>query len=401
MHALTPRLSIAALAASLALTPAAFAQGPSAQAPEADAPTAETAPSAAPAELRIQRAGDEEDASVSGATDRTVWIGGRSVDIDAIAPDVFAAGETLNVRGHVLDNLIGAGRAITLDGPVDGDAFLLGETLILNADVAGDLYAVGESLRIPTGVRVGGNLYFGGADLSLDGAVGGNLLGGGASFDIAGSVGGDVQIEAARLVVGPAASIGGNLEYSSPEEGSVAAGATAGSVDWTKKAVDAHESKEHSRGSGLGVAAFFLIGSLLIGAVLLGLFPNAITRPAALLEADAPVSLGVGFAVLLGVPVLALFLAVFILPIPLSLLAMTVYVPATVLARFIAAFALGGLLLQQLGKSPKPLGALFAGLIALHLAYAIPLLGGLVMMLATVLGLGALFLTARKAGARA
>ena len=44
-----------------------------------------------------------------------------------------------------------------------------------------------------------------------------------------------------------------------------------------------------------------------------------------------------------------------------------------------------------------PILALVAGLAVLHLAYAVPLVGGLTLLVATVVGLGALFLTGRRA----
>jgi len=392
------------LLGALLLAPAAFAQ---------DAPTepaAETTTEAAPGAtadeivtaadpLNVWRSANEEDAKVSGESSRTVWIGGQTVSVDAIAPDLFAAGETLTVTGEVLDNLVGAGREIRVEGPVGGDAFLFGETLTVTADVGGDVYAAGESLRIPEGVRVGGNVYFGGADLTLDGDVGGSVLGGGANFTIGGDVGGDVKVEAASLSVGPGASIGGTLEYTSPDEGTIAADATVGAIDWTQKVVDVDaDSGDGGLGFGIGFTLLMLLGSLLTGGALLALFPRALTQPAALLQEEAPVALGIGFAVLVGVPVLALILALFVLPIPLSLFALAVWVPASVLARFVAAYALGHIALTQMGKAPTPLGALMLGLVTLQLAYAIPFVGSFTMFVATVLGMGALFLAARRAG---
>lgn len=402
MSIFAPRLPTAALvAASFALAAPALAQDTAPVEPVApvegaepvEAPEAPTA--AAPPASTTRKGKDKEDVSVQGTSDRAIWAGGRSVDIEATGPDAFAAGERVTMRGTVLDNFVGAGRNVSVKGPVGGDLFLFGETMELGADVGGDVYAAGESLIIPADVTVGGNVYFGGATLDMDGTVLGSILGGGASIDIDGSVGGDVELEAAAVRIGPEASIGGDLSYESPKKGDVSDQASiTGAVDWTEKIPDAADEDE---GSGLGMRLFLLLGALLASGVVLGLFPKALQAPAQVLEDEAPVSLGVGFAVLVGVPVLALFLACFILPIPLSLLALAIYVPATVLARFVAAFVVGKLLLERMGQSAKPLGALFAGLTVLHIVYAVPFVGALVMLTATVLGLGALFLAARRA----
>ncbi len=367
------------------------------------APTAPTPPTPPASPLSVERRGNEDaDVSVRGTTSETVWVGGRTVEVEASSPDTFAAGERVTLRGAVSDNFVGAGRDVTVKGPVGGDVFLFGETLTLAADVGGDVYAAGESLIIPSDVSVGGNVYFGGANLDLDGTVAGSLLGGGANIALDGAIGGRVKLEAADLSLGPAASIGGDLIYTSPGQATVADGATiAGRTDWTERVTE-HDGDDDSEGggiaAGLGWHAFLFLSACLVGGVLLLLFPKALRRPAALLEEEAPVSLGIGFAVLLGVPVLAVFLALFVLPIPLSLLALAVYLPVTFLARYVAAFALGTWLTGRMGRAATPWWTLVAGLAVLHLGYAVPFLGGLVTLGATVLGLGAIFLAARRAG---
>ena len=406
--------SLFAALALLLVAPSAFAQDAASDAPtEAAATEATDAPAAAeavttaatpapPDDLKSTRTGsDDEDVAVSGRSSRSVFAAGRSVEVTSTSPDLFAMGETLTLKGEVLDNLFGGAQTLTLDGPVAGDAFLAGESLTITADIGGDLYAVSETLTIPNGITVGGNVYYGGATFDFDGAIGGDLLGGGADFDLNGTIGGDAKLEVANLTLGPDADIAGTLSYESPEQGDVDAGASVGTLDWTEKQVDLDEADDDGPFEAVGWWLFMLGASLLIGGVLLWAFPRALKRPAATLEAEAPVALGVGFAVLLGVPVLALFLGIFLLPLPLSLLAMAIYVPATFLARFVAAYALGGFLLSRMGQAAKPLGALVAGIVVLRILAAIPVLGGLVMLAATVLGLGALFLAARRSATEA
>lgn len=403
--------------ALLLVAPSAFAQDAAPDAPteaaatevtpaEATPAATETIPPAAtpapPDDLKTTRTGsDDEDVTVSGRSSKSIFAGGRNVSVTSTSPDLFAGGETVKLSGDVLDNLFGGAQTLTLDGPVGGDAFLVGETLTITADIDGDLYALSETLVLPEGVTVGGNVYYGGATFDFDGSIGGNLLGGGADFDLNGAIGGDVELEVASLTVGPAADIEGTLSYRSPEQGAIDDGASVGSVDWTEKQVDVDEDDDDGPAGAIGWWLFMLGASLLIGGVLLWAFPRALKRPAATLEAEAPVALGVGFAVLLGVPVLALFLGIFLLPLPLSLLALAIYVPATFLARFVAAYALGGFLLSRMGQAAKPLGALVAGIVVLRILAAIPVLGGLVMLAATVLGLGALFLAARRSATEA
>jgi len=358
-------------------------------------------PAVPDAPLKQQRAGqDSADVTVTGTSTRTVWAGGRNVEVASTSPDAVAAGEAVNLVGGVLDNFLGAGKLVQISGPVGGDAFLAGETIEVRESVEGDVYAIGETVRVPSGVTIGGNLYFGGAILDLDGTVDGDLVGGGADLMIDGTVHGDVRVDAANLAVGPNAVIDGDLVYESLEASESIHGTVAGDVTWTatEKPV-----KHHDEGGGFVSwmlwNLFFFGGALVAGMALLLLFPLVLKRPTEILEGEWPVSLGVGFAVLLGVPALALFLLIFVIPIPLSALAMAVWLPATYVARLVAAYAVGKLVLER-GKDDKvakPLGALAVGMVILHVLYAIPVLGFLLMMIATVFGLGALFLAARRA----
>lgn len=364
----------------------------------APAPVVVEAP--APDPIEQKRTGqDEADVIVTGTSHRTVWAGGRNVEVASTSTDALAAGESVNMVGEVIDNFFGAGRLVQVGGPVGGDAFLAGETVEVRESVQGDVYALAETVRVPSGVTIGGNLYFGGAVLDLDGTVEGDLVGGGADLMIDGTVRGDVRVDAANLAVGPNAVIEGDLVYKSVDPSDAIEGAVSGDVTWTANENPIEVDTGSDAGGWVVWNLFFFFGALVAGIAMLLLFPSVLKRPTEILEQEWPVSLGVGFAVLIGVPVLAIFLAIFLIPAPLSLLAMAIWLPATYIARLVAAYAVGKVLLERRkdDKVARPLGALAVGMVILHLVYAIPYLGGLLMMIATVFGLGALFLAARRA----
>ena len=361
-------------------------------------PAAVKAASAAP--LVQERGGpDEANVTVTGSSTGTVWVGGRNVEVASTSADAVAAGESVNMVGEVLDNFLGAGRLVQLSGPVGGDAFLFGETVELRDDVAGDVYTAAETVRVPADVSIGGNLYFGGALLDLDGTVEGDLVGSSAELRIDGTVLGDVRVNAGTLAVGPGATIGGDLVYESQDPSNAIEGAVSGDVTWTASENAVEIDTGSDAGGWVAWRLFLFFGAMIAGIGMLLLFPSVLKRPTGILENEWPVSLGVGFAVLIGVPVLALFLMVFVLPIPLSALALAIWLPATYIARLVVAYAVGKVVLERRkeDKVAKPLGALAVGMVILHVIYAIPYLGGLLMMIATVFGLGALFLAARRA----
>ena len=101
-------------------------------------------------------------------------------------------------------------------------------------------------------------------------------------------------------------------------------------------------------------------------------------------------SLGLGFAVLAGVPVAIIMIAITLVGLPASLMLLMFYLVAIYLAKLWVGAFLGQMLLKPTGvtKSDWLLG-LLVGLLILTIVRFIPYLGGLVHWGVVCLGLGA------------
>ena len=141
------------------------------------------------------------------------------------------------------------------------------------------------------------------------------------------------------------------------------------------------------------VALFF--GLLIFGALLVGLFPQGAQAVSGTL-ADAPwVSLGVGLAFVICVPVVAILLAISVAGIPLAVLAGMIYVLFVYASRIFVALLVGRAIFSRVRKAAQTSSvlAVLLGLLVVTVFSNLPHLGGIIALLVALAGTGALVLT--------
>jgi hypothetical protein len=341
------------------------------------------------------------------------FLGDNSVDFTGSASDLFAAGNLVRVGGLVDGNAFVAGQTVDLkNGAVTGDLFVAAETLTLDEDLQEDVYMVGGNCRLDEDAVVRGNVYMGCGTAVIAGTVGGSIVGGGGEVTLNGPVGGDVELEVGHLTLGSEADIGGDLRYASPDEAKVDGdSAVGGAVDFTQAEQWDDDDQGHKQGhghQGPGFVGFFLkhvwalLSALLVGFVIIALLGDRFRRPIAPLLEQPGKSLGIGFVLLVCVPVASLIAIALILTLPMGVIGLVLYAVAIYLAALLPALALGRLILERsFGKEdPSPYASLALGLLILHLLFAIPLFGALIHVVVASAGLGALYLASnRESGA--
>jgi len=135
--------------------------------------------------------------------------------------------------------------------------------------------------------------------------------------------------------------------------------------------------------------AVWLAAAMLVGWLGLVLFPGFFQASTHAVGSGWR-SLGLGFAVLAGVPVAIILTAITLVGLPASLMLLVAYLVAIYLAKVWVGAFLGQMLLKPTGvtKSDWLLG-LLVGLLILTVVRFIPYLGGLVHLGVVCLGLGA------------
>ena len=317
----------------------------------------------------------------------------------AVAQDRSEVGGNVVVEeGETVDEVSAAGGNVIVDGTVTGDVNAFAGNVYVNGEVGGDVGAFGGNVEI-TGT-VDGDVNGGAGNVVVaEGAVIGGELGIGAgTVEIDGTIEGDTAIGAETITLGETAAIGGDLNYAGDLEGDTAV--VAGEV-----------TEEETVGpTGFGITGpgmevvppleplttwistvYTFILNLVLGAILLAVFPRFSDGVADRVATD-PVRSGlVGLLALVGVPIVLFAIAITIVGIPFSVAGAFVFALVIWIAVVYGRFAVAAWILTQVGVDNRWL-ALVAGLIGAVILGQIPLLGGLLNFVIFLLGLGALAL---------
>lgn len=341
---------------------------------------------ASPAEAIAFRAGDVVDIPPDTVIADDLYVSGNEVTIRGrVDGDLVVAARHVTVTGAVRDDLIVAGGDVTLRGSVGQSVRAAGGTVSISGTVGRDLLMAGSQLEQLASSRVHGSAALMGRDLALRGTTEGNLQARGGKVLIDGTTGA-ANVSADDLTVTAGAQIKGPLTYASNQEADIRPGATiAGPVTREDRGTRSWQVP-----GWLGTVFLFMVGGL-AGVLMALLMPRALLATGQALQRDFWVSLAAGAGILLGVPILAGILMITLIGIPLALSLLVFYALGLYLAWVLAAILLGD---QVIGRLPvrslrgRMVVSALLGVALLLLLQAIPWVGGLVALLALVVGLG-------------
>jgi hypothetical protein len=204
------------------------------------------------------------------------------------------------------------------------------------------------------------------------------------------------------VTLGPNARIEGDLHYTSPREATISPGAevlgaTTREVPTMRILGIEVESTPAARAVAAMVSQIqWMIGTLLVGLLLLWLVPVAFRSARGTLESSPWATLGMGLLTLLVVPLVALILGIIAVVIggiagaPVLLVPMALYAVLLALATPVVALVIGRLILTRVpGGEPRAWLALLLGVVILATVGLVPVLSWIVGVLTILLGLGA------------
>jgi len=324
------------------------------------------------------RSGDKPVTVPSGETvDDTVVAFGESITVDGtVTGDLLAFARQVTVRGTVKGNLISFAQRVEVEGIVEGSVFGFAQSLATRGQVAHNFYAFAQT-----------------ADAAPNSRIAENAIVFAAESNIEGTIGKDAYIRAASIRVSAPARINGSLigRAARPENvhidpGAVIAGKT--DVQGPRPRPSRYATLSFYVWQTIWLAAAFLTGLLLFWIVpALSRLPLATTR-------DMLASAGVGFIVLVGIPIAAIIAAVTLIELPLGLIALACWLVAIYFAKIVVAGFVGRSLLEK-GDTHAPIALiLLAGLVPIFIAINLPYVGALVNFLLIILGLGMLVVRA-------
>ena len=345
----------------------------------------------------------------------------KTMAMQRLGDDLFIAGGTVTVNEPVAADLIVSGGNIDVDAAVAGDAVALGGKVRLGVGVGHSVYAaagqltingrVGRNVRVAGGqIELGpqsevvGNVSAVGGQVRLHGKVNGHVQTAGSRVLIDGPVAGDVIATSGQVELGPNARIAGKLRYRSNQalRQDELAQVLGGIEQMTSPAKRGDEGRMADRErSRHGIAALlggvWTLGLIVLAAILLAALPDLFAAIGQTMRERLGMSLLLGFAFLVCVPVAAVIVLATLIGIPLGLLALALYALLVPLAYVSASIGLADWALWRWlpGRSARlvpRIAASAAMLLILSLLGWIPVLGGLIGFLVLLAGLGALML---------
>jgi cytoskeletal protein CcmA (bactofilin family) len=270
-------------------------------------------------------------------------------------------------------------------------AFLL---IAESASAATDHVVITGGAVIPAGQTAGDVVVIDGG-VRIDGHATGDVVSVSGPIRIAGRVDGDVFAVSDRAFLAPTARVAGDLRYGD-EPPVLAPGArVAGKIskeDW------ADAGKGWGWVSALAWWLAVSVSTLIVGALLVWLAPRALDAAERAVREHLGATIGLGVAIAIGVPLLAILAIVTLVGIPFGIALLLAAIPVLLVAYTTSAWIVG----RRILRDRSAWVALLAGWGILRLLALIPVAGALVGLAATVVGLGALTVAlwhARRPGA--
>jgi hypothetical protein len=321
-----------------------------------------------------------EDLAAAG---NDVYMDGR------VAGDALLAGEQVTTSGTTEGTLYAAGSELKIEGTIGNDAYIAGQKISIDAAVGDNAVVFGSHVDIAGGTSVPGDLVvggIGGSEINTRANVGKNLRAYGGVIRIGGTINGDVIAEASNTIILLSnADIKGNLRYNSPKDIQREPGAkVAGRI-------------ERKTTGTVGIQALIdllrtvsLLGLVVMGILLIGLFPQASGLVAENVRTSFWRSALIGILLLIATPIALGLVAMTLVGLPLALSLMALYLFMAYIAQIFAAMLLGRFVTRYFDPQGKRrFLAFIAGLLLLSAVFTIPSVGPFVSVLVTAAGFGA------------
>jgi len=338
-----------------------------------------------------------EDVSLEGTYTDLQFLTGRSIRISAnVTDDVFAAGRDVTFDSATVQNAVAAGYDVEQRGGTLADMIAAGANIKIAGTIKDDLVAAGRSIRISSTGTIGSDVLLAAETIDMEGRIEGRMRAAAARVTITGKISGKADILAERIVIGPGATIAGDLVYRSESEPEIAEGAKiGGEIRRVEMDIPVFKpSGSEILGIGLIISVSWTIAMLLLIVVIQLAFPGFMVSATDQLQGNFWASLGRGVAGLLLSSAFAALLCVSVLGLPLGSTMFLVMAFVLLLGYVTVSYCIGLLIRQRRHGTVDiqlsgRIGWAVAGAIILGIINLIPFLGGIVSSLAIAAGFGA------------
>jgi hypothetical protein len=299
-------------------------------------------------------------------------LSGDNLSVDVpIDDDVFAAGDTIAINAPVTSVVL-AGGNISINAPVSGDVFLAGGEIDINSDVGGKIVAAGGN------IQVNGN------------ATNAVIAGGQVNILPTAVISRDAVISASS--VSNAGTIVRNLTVRAEQFQNTG---STGRLDYQKS--EGLQEFQQAMARALSIVHILVtLGFLILGIILLKVFPTQFLRVEAELRKSPLRDTAVGFGLIIIAVIVIFVLAFTIVGVPAAFILGMLFIIALLLSSLFVSFALGRTIVDLLKVKTNDVLIFILGFIIISLLFRIPYAGWLIRIVALSLGFGAIVYAVRE-----
>ncbi|KAB3532074.1 bactofilin family protein [Alkaliphilus serpentinus] len=302
-----------------------------------------------------------------------IVIGDEAKNDGLIEGDILAMTSELTSRGMVKGDIRGFASQVNIEGEVNRNASILANHIIFNdgSVIDGSVHALANTMK-------------------LYGFVGGDIRGTVNTLEIHGTIKGNVYIHVKNIEFDSGGKIEGDLVYISEDELDIPKEYIGGTIEHNYPTNSSLPYQLNLLGQQLKrflllFRVLFLISYLIVGSILIRLFKKPTERAAANIEKSPILGLGIGLALLVVVPIVAILLMATVIGIPIGGMIFVFYFILIYLSRIPVGLWLG----QKIFKdSPHPILAFILGSILISAASLIPVVGKLLSFVVLIIGMG-------------
>ena len=311
--------------------------------------------------------------------------GGELYVSSKIVGDAALFGSIVKVEQDVSEDLLLFGSQVDVNGNIGDDARIIGSQINIDSQIGGDLIALGSQINIKKGSVINKDLILLGAMMDINANVNGDARLVGGIITINGPIQGDVKIDADTLRFGEGGVIRGNLEYVGEKP----------SFDESKVEGEITQSTDvplnfKTKGQVAFGKIYFFLTLFVTGIFFMILAHNFTNRTTETIVNKSWLSLGIGILALIVVPIISIILLFTIVALPIGLFALMLWGFGIYFSLVFGAILTGKLIF---GKSKiNTFVALFLGALIFTLLTWIPVLGGIIIFAAILLGMGSMTL---------
>ena len=335
--------------------------------------------------LDVRRDKDVVTIAKSETVDDTLLVAAETVLIEGvITGDLVAVGRRIDISGSVEGNVLAFAESVTVSGKVGG--LVLGAASsydLRGATVAGDLWIAGEKIGIDNETRVDGNVTVATQTVSVEGFVAKDLFAFAETVELSGVLGEDLETFADRVRLLGEAHVGGNVRFHSGTEDRLHRAETVrvdGEVEFLEMPQGFEKKNRYATVEFYLWQVARLIAALLVGLAFLWMVPGV--RSVSIgAGSEALKTAGVGFLIMVSVPIMAVLVAFTLVGLPLSFIAIAAWLLSLYLAKTIIGAVVGRMLLSESDSLPL---TLLVGLTIVIVAVNLPFIGGIINLVLTI-----------------